>query len=185
MRVLASITTVMLLGPALLAQDAQWPFGTYRLILCANPCTAADTARAVATAIVVIVDTKDKTTRAAWDAVSLPTIERPRDVAFEPNACFKVTEAARMVGAEELNFGIIRSAKTYGVRSETVNPSSTAFYMPVYKSIDAAYELRWTAAGPLVRGEGWSLSPDIRTPFHRNAYFAAERTGDPDPAQCK
>jgi hypothetical protein len=185
MRILASVAMIALFVTAPIAQDARAQTveaGTYRLIICAEPCTASDTARSVATAVVVILDAGDQAMRAVWNALPLRPID-PQQPAFGQSACFKVTKAARKVGAEELNFGITTSALTYAVAS--AGSTNAAFSMIVYRSIDAAYELRWSGGGPLVRGEGWSLSPDIRTSFHRNAYFAAERTGGPDPAQCK
>jgi len=185
MRIPCSFAVAVLFGSALLAQSASSaavPPGTYRLVLCAEPCTTAETARAAATAIVVIIDTSDKTKRAAWEAVSLPILERPRNVTAEPNACFKVTQAARTVGTESLLFGIIKNAKTSAVATTT--PGGSAFSMRFFKSIDGTYELRWTGNGQLTRGEGWSAhAPE--NPFHRNAYFAAERIGEPDPTQCK
>jgi hypothetical protein len=176
----------VLLGSPLLAQDVRTPTvqpGTYRLVICAEPCATADTARSAATAIVVLIDTSDTTKRAAFDAVSLPAIDRPRGVTAEPNACFKVTQAARTVGTESLLFGIIKNAKTYAVATTT--PGGSAFSMRFFKSIDAAYELRWTGSGQLTRGEGWSVSASMENRFHRNAYFEAERIGEPDPARCK
>lgn len=154
--------------------------GTYRLILCADPCRPSEIGRAVATATVVIIERADLVNRAALDALPIKALEsRSRQAAPVPNACFKVTQHARTVGTEPLQFGIIPGALTTWEGN-----AAAGFSMRVYQSIDASYSLRWSRPGAFTQGEGWSLSaPDH--PVHRNAYFAAERTGPPDPAQCK
>ena len=153
--------------------------GTYRVWLCSQVCAPSDSSRAIAAATVVIFSDQafaEDSTRSAM--ARLPAIERLSLSGAIANACFSVTRRARSVGSEELFFGIQRNGTT------RVSPSKDGFLMPVYRSPDAGYALRWTEAGPLIRGEGWSYGWAADTRSHRNAYFAARRTGDADIKQC-
>ena len=40
------------------------------------------------------------------------------------------------------------------------------------------------APGVITVGEGWSFGWPMDTPYHRNAYFAAIRIGEPDLSRC-
>ena len=185
------IVTILSLsaGPAFQsASTAQSPEpGTYRIWMCAAPCTSADSAKAVATATVVILD--DSTAAADPVRAALATLPplahwaRPNPAAAVNNACFRVTQRERKVGTEELFFGITPNAVTRW------QSTAEGYSMLVYRSPDANYTLRWTAPGALTSGEGWSSGPGPNGPFggreHRNAYFAATRLGPPDPARCE
>lgn len=154
--------------------------GTYRVWLCAEVCTPADSSRAIAVATIVIIDDQaaaEESTRLAFAVV--PAIGYTRDSGATDNACFSVTSRESPVGSEELFFGIQLRGRT-----RWQHAASDGFSMRVYQSPDAGYWLRWTEPGPLTRGEGWSRGWAADTPYHRNAYFAARRTGEPDITQC-
>jgi len=162
--------------------EAQTPApGTYRVWLCAEACVPSDSSRAIATAIVVILN--DRT--AVDDSVrSLFATLRPMGYTSysgaNDNVCFSVIRRDTRVSGEELFFGIRPKGRTHWTYSST-----DGFSMLVYQSPDAGYSLRWAESGPLARGEGWSFGWSGNTPYHRNAYFAARRIGEPDVTQCK
>lgn len=168
-----------ILFPAWLAAQQPTP-GTYRVWLCERECAVADSARAVASAIVVIVDDSTaaaEATRAAFSA--LRAIRRTGETAGHDNVCFRGTSRARQVGDEELFFGIHPAVATRWRYDPGVG-----FSVRVYVSPDAGYTLRWSTAGPLSSGEGWSRGWQAHVGDHRNAFFAATRLGPSDIAQC-
>jgi hypothetical protein len=155
--------------------------GTYRLWLCAEACAPADSARAVATATIVILDEAAASgAPARAHFARLRSIRRTAETAPTDNVCFEVTYRQPRVGAEELYFGIQPSGAT---RWQYV--ATEGFSMRVYLSPDAGYALRWAAPGILTTGEGWSFGWAVDTPYHRNAYFAAIPTGKPDLTRCE
>ena len=161
--------------------------GTYRVWICADPCTPADSAKAVATATIVILDDAAANAEPARGVLAtLPVLAswRNKDTTPGPNACFRVTQRERRVGTEELFVGITPAASTRWQHS-----AADGFTLRLYQSPDASYALRWIGPGALTTGEGWSSGPGpssvARGANHRNAYFAATRLGPPDPNQCK
>lgn len=163
------------------AAAAQVPApGTYRLWLCAAACPPADSDRAVGVATIVIVDDVAAASQPVRSALSrLRATGWRNDSSAVDNACFSVSRRASRVGTEELYFGIHPKGATRWQYS-----AKDGFSMRVYASADAGYRLRWAEAGALARGEGWSYGWAGNTPYHRNAYFAATRIGEPDVAQC-
>jgi len=173
------VASLVLLAPSVASAQAVEP-GTYRLWLCAEACTPDDSLRAVAVAMIVILD--DSTARAQparSELTALPTIGSIYEPAAIENACFRVTHRGRRIGNEELYFGIQPFAATVWRYT-----AKDGFSLRVYWSVDAGYVLRWSSTGPLTFGEGWSYGWRPDTPPHRNAYFAAMRLGGPDLDHC-
>jgi hypothetical protein len=127
---------------------------------------------------VILADSAAQTDRARAALVALGSLRRTGETRPD-NACFLVSRRERSVMGEELYFGIQPNAAT-----RWHHTNADGFTMRVYLSPDAGYTLRWTEAGQLNRGEGWSFGWQVTTPSHRNAYFAALRRGEPDLAQC-
>lgn len=154
--------------------------GTYRLWLCAVACTPADSDRAVGVATIVIVDDVSAASQPVQSVFSRlrPTGWKKGNSPVD-NACFSVSRRESRVGTEELFFGIQPKGTTRWEYS-----ADDGYSMRVYASPDAGYRLRWAEPGALARGEGWSYGWAPNTPYHRNAYFAATRIGEPDVAQC-
>lgn len=177
-----SLVTFSLAGvsaPAAAVAQAPAP-GTYRVWLCAEVCTPSDSSRAIGVATVVIVSDRaaaEESVRSVF--AGLRAIERTSATGATDNVCFSVSRREPRVGSEELYFGIQPKGRT---RWHYV--ATEGFSMRVYLSPDAGYSLRWAEPGALARGEGWSFGWAGDTPYHRNAYFAARRTGEPDITQC-
>jgi hypothetical protein len=177
-----SLVTFSLAGvsaPAAAVAQAPAP-GTYRVWLCAEACTPSDSSRAIGVATVVIVSDRaaaEESVRSVF--AGLRAIGRTRDTGATDNVCFSVSRREPRVGSEELYFGLEPKGRTRWQYAAT-----DGFSMRVYLSPDAGYSLRWAEPGPLARGEGWSFGWAGDTPYHRNAYFAARRTGEPDITQC-
>ena len=161
--------------------EAQTPTpGTYRVWLCAEACVPSDSSRAIATATIVILNDRtavDDSVRSLF--TTLRTMGYTSDTGANDNVCFSVIRRETSVSREELFFGIRPRGRTRWTYSVT-----DGFAMLVYQSPDAGYSLRWAESGPLARGEGWSFGWSGNTPYHRNAYFAARRIGEPDVTQC-
>jgi hypothetical protein len=125
--------------------------GTYRVVLCAQPCTIADSGRAIGVATIVIVgdSTAERDSIAAVPR-SLRALGRAGTGGVH-NACINITRAERRVAGEELFFGIYLTGATRWQYS-----AAAGFSLLVFSSPDASYTLRWTAPGRLREGEGWS-----------------------------
>ena len=149
--------------------------GTYRLRLCAQPCGAESVTPTIATAMLVIFENAKASAEPLRS--QLLALGSPRRSALH-NACFKVTQRTARVNDEELLFGITPTTATAWSYM-----FGDGFQLNIYQSIDASFNLRWAEPGPLRRGEGWSLQPGT-APYHRSAYFTAERTGPSDIGQC-
>ena len=177
-----SVLVVALMISSTIA-PAQTPLpGTYRLFLCASVCALGDSARAVASAVIVIADDSLAGTtewRLATDGLREPR-RYPRPSGRDDNVCFKVVRTADTVNSEELYFGIGRNGRTRWERT-----ANDGYSMLVYQSPDASYTLTWSGAGELIQGEGWSFGwqPDVL--LHRNAFFVASRISTPRPGVCK
>lgn len=109
----------------------------------------------------------------------LRAIRRTSETGATDNVCFSVSRREPRVGSEELYFGIQPSGRT-----RWHHAADDGFSMRVYLSPDAGYSLRWAEPGALARGEGWSFGWAGDTPYHRNAYFAARRAGEPNVTPC-
>jgi hypothetical protein len=161
--------------------EAQTPTpGTYRVWLCAEACAPSDSSRAIAVATVVILNDRtavDDSVRSVF--ATLRPMGYTSETGANDNVCFSVIRRATRVSAEELFFGIRPRGRTHWTYSIT-----DGFSVLVYQSPDAGYSLRWAEWGPLARGEGWSFGWSGNTPYHRNAYFAARRIGEPNVTQC-
>jgi hypothetical protein len=176
---LAALSLAIISSPATVVGQAPAP-GTYRVWLCAEVCTPQDSSRAIAVATIVIVGEQAATEESARLAFAgLPAIGHMRDARPTDNACFSVSSRETRAGSEELFFGIQPRGRTRWERD-----ANDGFSMRVYQSPDAGYVLRWTESSSVTRGEGWSYGWAANTPYHRNAYFAARRLGEPDIARC-
>ena len=177
---LTSVSLVFISAPGRDAAAQAPEPGTYRLWLCAEVCTPADSARAIGVATVVIVDDVTAANEPVRSVLSRMRPVRPtNDSSAVDNACFSVSRRERQVGSEELYFGIRPKGTTRWQYS-----ANDGFSMRVYLSPDAGYSLRWAEPGALTHGEGWSYGWTSDAPYHRNAYFAAMRIGEPDVTQC-
>ena len=177
---LATFSLVVMSAPEAVSGQTPAP-GTYRVWLCAEVCTLSDSSNAIAVATVVIVSdlaAADESTRSLFAGV--PALGLTRDTTATDNACFSVSRREPRVGSEELFFGIQPNART-----RWQHAAGYGFSMRVYRSPDAGYSLKWTEAGALANGEGWSYGWAANTPSHRNAYFVASRSGEPDITQCR
>ena len=176
---LATFSLLVISAPDAVVGQAPAP-GTYRVWLCAEVCTPSDSSRAIAVATIVIVSdlaAADEAARLLF--AGIPALGLTRDTGATDNVCFSVSRQETRAGSEELFFGIQPRGRTRWQHAVT-----DGFSMRVYRSPDAGYWLRWTEPGPLARGEGWSRGWAADTPYHRNAYFAATRTGEPDVTRC-
>jgi hypothetical protein len=154
--------------------------GTYRLWVCANACTLADSMGAVAEALVVVVDDTVASAEATRTSFSqLPARIRWHAPIPTDNACFRVIRRSNRVGSEELFFGIVPIAT-----SRVLLRPDGWISLPVYASPDAFFSLQWKGDGPLIQGEGWASGPFAEQPWHRNSYFVAIRIGDSDIRRC-
>jgi len=176
--VLSAFLTLFLVP---LRADTQTPTsGTYRVWLCANACSVSDSARAIASAVVVILDDSTAATDVARIALgALRPLFPNRATGQRDNACFRVLSAASRVGDEELFFGIQPAGTTQWEYDAT-----QGFSLRVYASPDAGYILHWTNSGPVIAGEGWSYGWQAQVGLHRNAFFVARRIGAVNVAQC-
>lgn len=155
--------------------------GTYRVWLCAAECALSDSARAIGVATVVIVGERAAAAEPAQSALrSLRAVEDLRTDGATANVCFVVERRAPDISGEELFFGIRPRGRTRWRYT-----AGEGFSLPVYRSPDAGYTLRWAASGPVTRGEGWSYGWSGTTRDHRNAFFVARRLGEPDVILCQ
>ena len=154
--------------------------GTYRIWLCATACSVADSSRAIASAVLVLLEDSTAATDATRSALgALRTAYRPSTTGLRDNACIRVLSRTARVGDEELFFGIERIDA-----SRWQHDTAQGFSLRVYFSPDAGYTLRWKTDGPLLAGEGWSYGWQVQAREHRNAFFVARRIGPADIAQC-
>lgn len=153
--------------------------GTYRVWLCAEKCTIADSSSAIGVATVVVMDDSSARSKNTLALLRSLRVIRRAEVGQLDNVCFYVSQAERRVANEELFFGI----RANGVTGWQFAPPDR-FTITVYTSPDAGYALRWTSPGDIREGEGWSYGWAGNTPFHRNAFFVARRLGEPAPSQC-
>ncbi len=179
LKFLLSVALMLLLAPIRAYTQSLTP-GTYRVWLCTSVCGVADSSRAIASAMLVILDDSTAaadTVQTALDA--LRAIRRNAATAPRANACFRVLSANARVADEELFFGIQPIGTTRWEYDATAR-----FSLRVYASPDAGYILRWTDGGPLMAGEGWSYGWQAQVREHRNAFFVAIRIGASNIAQC-
>lgn len=174
-----SVAFTLLLLPTRADTQTLTP-GTYRVWLCASVCGVADSSRAVASAMLVILDDATAATDTARTALNaLPSLLRNPATAPRANACFRVLSAMARVRDEELFFGL----QPIGATRWQHDPTD-GFSLRMYVSPDAGYTLRWTNGGPLTAGEGWSYGWQGQVREHRNAFFVATFIGAADIAQC-
>ena len=157
--------------------SAQTPApGTYRVWLCAAKCTLADSSRAIGMATVVVFGESAEQRESSLALLHSLRVIRRTERGQLDNVCFYASRSEPRVAGEEFFFGIQANGLT---RWLLVAPDQ--FSITVYASPDAGYALRWLAAGEIRAGEGWSYGWAGNTPYHRNAFFVAQRLGDPDP----
>jgi hypothetical protein len=167
----AGLVLLAILAPIhgrVLAQERM--SGTYRIWQCLESCAVGDSSRAVASATIVLLGKEiDAKTKAALDSLGSFWLSGS-------NACFAVRSSAPSQPLKSF-FGIIRAA------SSTWTSGQEYTTLPVYRSPDAGYQLRFIKAGSGLNGEGWSMGSSGQ-PWHRDAYIVGIRIGEPDVRAC-
>lgn len=163
----ASVGVISLIGVSVPSRaTGQIPEpGTYRVWLCADECAPTDSARAIGAATVVIVDEQAAAAEPVQSALgSLRAVEDRGTDDETANVCFHVDRRAPDVGGEELFFGIRPRGRT-----RWRHVAGEGFSLPVYRSPDAGYTLRWASPGPLTAvkdGRTAGLARHLTTETH-------------------